>query len=104
MTPLFPKEGTYESVAPGTTTPQKYRKLITAFVAHAVCDTCNNGWMSSKIEVPAKQVGLGLMADSRRKRDDPPVRLPPKSQRIIATWATTGRDPVPVHAKAALAG
>ena len=89
MTPLFPKEGTYEARAPvGTAKPQTYRKLITAFVAHAVCVDCNTGWMNSKIEIPAQRVGLGLMADRRRKQSDPPVRLPPKAQRAIATWAT----------------
>src|SRR5438309_1704141 len=60
MTPLFPKEGTYEARAPvGTAEPQTYRKLNTAFVAHAVCVDCNTGWMNSTIEIPAQRVGLG---------------------------------------------
>jgi hypothetical protein len=106
MTPLFPKEGTYEARAPvGTAKPQMYRKLITAFVAHAVCVNCNTGWMNGKIEIPAQRVGLGLMADRRRRQSDPPVRLPPTAQRAIATWATkvallfpyTLKPPIPVE-------
>lgn len=89
MTKYFPSRGKYEIAFRdrfGTRPPRFAKKLVSHFKAHAVCGTCNGGWMNKYIE-SAQHGPLANMIDRTRPEAAPPLKLSVREQRRLALWA-----------------